>query len=67
MIYKINFVLNTINLSKSSVTQKLGNSNSSLSPKLTTLGGSRRQYSTLSKSSNIYEMYNQKPIEFDSL
>ena len=67
MIYKIHFVLNTINLSKYIVTQKLGNNNSSLSPKLTTLGGSRRQYSTLSKSSNIYEMYNQKPIEFDSL
>lgn len=64
----INFVLiNTIYLSKLSVTRKLCISNSSLSPKVTKLGGSRRQYSTQSRGSNIYEINNQKSIEFDSL
>ena len=68
MIYKMNFVLiNTIYLSKLDVAQKLYSSNSSLSPKVTILGGSGRQYSTLSRGSNTYEMYNQKSIEFDSL
>lgn len=64
----INFVLiNTIYLSKLSVTRKLCISNSSLSPKVTKLGGSRRQYSTQSRGSNIDEINNQKSIEFDSL
>lgn len=63
----INFVLiNTIYLSKLSVTCKLCISNSSLSPKVTKLGVSRRQYSTLSRGS-IYEINNQKLIKFDSL